>query len=740
MPENFINSNSSLSNLSFSNEAKIGEKVENRNEPINLTDKPNLNSVKEQPDSINGAKKPDINTETKIDQPQEYLNGIVDGISQGDLTEGSISSLGLSIKDQNYILNQVGKLKFGHIKPKEVKSTDELDPSTRPSEPEKVDTGDNLSSKRDYFRQQATLKGEAQTELKEVEKSPQEIIDYIQANSFQKANDLELLKKHPGFGSRFKAWLAGDNDFKISKDGKIEEKKLAIYGRKFVSSVLNKRVATASAVAIGMSVLTGGIGATAGGTIIGSAVGRAAGEMLTAEKELAAKREVLNSKAKVWKRLESLSKEYKSAPENEKATLLKQIVDLYHEEGQDETLDLLAKSQVNQEIQQKRLDKVKKRFQMIGELAGLAGGLGFQHLSGHFDAIDLDFFNKVDKQNIFHSVISHAGGNYAQFTGQETTALKALGNIANQEVLLRGVSQSSILMHALVERGLPVLLGAYAGELFNRKSKKLESSNSSEITPGEPITTEPNTTENSTEPSAQVSDSDTNPGIESQSEPIATESTRTPEPESESKPKDETERKKFWENEMLKYNHSKLPEKDQTWIERKDGQPNGDMVTIESSDFKLDPPRVAIRRENESYITHEFVAIDDFLKNYVRGEKIKPSSRKEITEKIDKEVEDNSLKKEADKVRKELLGKELDLNIFGKKNARGELTPSFSSIKHNGKSYDIELVPGDYKEVKSNLEERLKATGAKSIKEKVTLIGTKLRGDRVVLVLKLVSK
>lgn len=759
MPEIGVN-NSSLANPAFSNEAKSPDKnvIDIYNKLEDLKVGSNLNSAvaNKLPDTSAEHTSSISRKKDGTDSPQEHLDNIVQGILDKDLVEGQVGNMGLTVKDQQYVLNAISAVKFGRISPENGSVAQGEDNLSGPNELEKVKTGNSLSNKRDFWRQHSYLDSEIKTEASEHVTSPQKIIDYIQNNSFKQAQELELLRKHPDFRSKFKGFLAGDYDFKVGDSGEISKNKLAIFGRKALSTIFNKRVVTASAIAVGMAVLTGGIGATAAGGVIGSAVGRAAGEMATTKKELMAKQKIIEAKAKVWNRLEILSNEYRNSSEAEKATLLKQIVDLYHEKGEDDALDSLAQAQVGFETQQKRLDKTKKIFQMTGEVAGLAGGLGLQHFAGKFDAIDLDFFNKVPHQSIFHSVVSHSGGNYAQLTQADQISPKLMEyygklgiDMHQSETLLRGISQSNVLVHALVERGLPVLVGAYAGELFGRKKEYFKKDDVANhryeaITGTQPENGQKVVADTSPKVTKSVVDLSAKPKNDTVKEPVKNAESLAPiRTENEKKPKNEGEMKKFWENKMLENNHSKLPEENKSWLEKKDGNPSGDMVMVEGVDFKLDPPRVAVKRENDSFITYEFIAINDFLKNFVRGEKVKSNVEVASEVKSNEKEKQAALNEESLKLREDLLDKELELDIFSRKDDRRGIVPSLSTIKHNNKSYGVDLISDDYKTISDHLEERLKEAGTKSIKEKVTLAGTKIksngRGSKIVLVVKLIK-
>ncbi len=305
---------------------------------------------------------------------------------------------------------------------------------------------------------------------------PEELVDLVNKASFREVRKHEISQKYgKGLIGKTRAFLAGEFDVGVGKaDDKVRRSgwnKCAEAGRRASMSIFNRRVAGAAGTAAVLGVLTGGVGAAAGGVIFGSMAGRGTAEAIAAVrgKETGARMEILEAEKEHWHRLKELAGEL-SETENpdQKLELMTEITNLYHKQGESVLLKQMQTAEEKLGGEREALNKSRARWQLAGEIAGMGAGVGYSFLTGRFAAIDIDLWNKVDGQNIAHKVLKVDGVWHFAYNAAEKAA--GIGGGATTNVLGEPAWK---IAAATMERSVPVLMSAFAGAGVGRKVEEV---------------------------------------------------------------------------------------------------------------------------------------------------------------------------------------------------------------------------------------------------------------------------
>ena len=300
----------------------------------------------------------------------------------------------------------------------------------------------------------------------------EELIRVVGAASFQDLRQHEIAQKYgEGRLGQIRAYLAGEFDVGIGRDDAIRRSnwnKCAEVGRRVLTSVFNRRTLAATGAAVILGVLTGGVGAAAGGIIFGSMAGRGVAEALAVVygKETKARREILEAEKECWYELRRLSQELIQTQDLERrAEIVRQITALYFRQGEAVVLQKIQLAEEGLREIQVNLDKLRRRCQIAGEITGLGAGVAYSFLSGNFAAIDIDLWNKIKGQNIAHKVVRIDGvWHFVYNTAEKTTGVSG-GALTH----VLGEPAWKIAAATIVERGVPVLASAGLGALLGKK-------------------------------------------------------------------------------------------------------------------------------------------------------------------------------------------------------------------------------------------------------------------------------
>lgn len=338
-------------------------------------------------------------------------------------------------------------------------------------------------------------------------KSIEELINLINIASFEQVAKQEKESKYgKGLIGSFKQFLAGEQDFNINKQGEVQRdgwNQLKEAGRKFAMTVFNRRTLAAGGSAALIGVLTGGIGWAASGVVLGSMAGRGLAETIDSlrGKERQSRIKVAQAERSRWYELKELSAQLEETEDSEKKyQLMKQITDLYYNQGESAVIKELHLAEQNAAQEKEGLNRLRNNLQRVGEIAGAGAGIAHGLLSGHAEAIDIDLWNKVDGQSIAHDVVKindawhfmegNATGLLSSgfdqgaiqsahaFEGATVETLKSLG-FASVGEALRSLGIGSVGEPAwkigaalAVERALPVLMSSVAANYFGGQAEK----------------------------------------------------------------------------------------------------------------------------------------------------------------------------------------------------------------------------------------------------------------------------
>jgi hypothetical protein len=304
--------------------------------------------------------------------------------------------------------------------------------------------------------------------------SVEELITALQKATFEDLKKSERDKKYgKGTIGKIKAWLAGEYDVKVSGNEVKGGSNWAAGTRKITQTLLNKKNVAAAATSVGIGILTGGAGFAATGVIAGSSVGRLTAEALTYGKEMKARKEVLLAEKERWYQLTQLALEYDEAQETEKKTnIANQIVDIYHQQGESAVIKQLGDRRKTLAETRESQDKLRHRLQIAGGIIGGGAGVASEVLSGKISgAIDLDLWNKVDRQNLAHQITKVNGEWHFLYTEAEKAAGLAgdqASHILGNPIWL-GSNQADIALATTIQRTVPVLATAWAGSILADK-------------------------------------------------------------------------------------------------------------------------------------------------------------------------------------------------------------------------------------------------------------------------------
>jgi len=300
-------------------------------------------------------------------------------------------------------------------------------------------------------------------------KNIDEILEIVGRLDYKDFRYLELAKQYgEGALGKLKAFLAGESDFGIDQDDQIRRddwNACAEAGRKALYTVLNRRTMAATGVAAVLGILTGGVGAAAGGVIFGSMAGRGAAEAISAitGKERGARKDLLIAEKERWYELKRLADELQKAEDEQKrADLMTQITDLYFKQGKNVVLKQLQLANERFESEKEGLDKLRNRLQTLGEIVGVGAGIAHSYLTGHFAPIDIDLWHKVKGQSLMHEVVKINDTWHFVFNEAEKAGF---AHVLGEPAWKIGVA-------TLAERGLPVLLAAFGASVYGARHER----------------------------------------------------------------------------------------------------------------------------------------------------------------------------------------------------------------------------------------------------------------------------
>jgi len=369
---------------------------------------------------------------------------------------------------------------------------------------ERRETAKNLARARER-----RIKGYVEI-LKSGASTPQQLKDMMAEISFKDLIEAQnRIKYGKGAVGKLRAFMAGESDFQINDDEQVTNyyqslnqlrqelgrepskqehaERLGINpeqlgeihliedanvlkeaGRRLISTFANKRTAVSAGLYLTMGLLTGGFGWAAGGVLMGGMAGRGAAEMsqLFSGKIRDARENVLYAEKARWERMQALSLEMRAQNEDAVAqgALAKELIDLTYRQGNDVLVRNLGESEKELSSREEKFNKLRNRLQTAGEFVGAAAGVT-SILNGGVEHLDMDFFNKLDDQSIFHGVQqSDSGWQFLYSSGAEA----GLAHNAGATILGAGqfgahaleATTSQVLAYTIAERTLPMLIAS----------------------------------------------------------------------------------------------------------------------------------------------------------------------------------------------------------------------------------------------------------------------------------------
>jgi len=307
-----------------------------------------------------------------------------------------------------------------------------------------------------------------------------EILEVVNELDYKDFRYLELAKKYgEGTLGKLKAFLAGESDFGIDQNDEIRRNgwnACAEAGRKVLYTVFNRRTIAATGAAAVLGILTGGVGAAAGGVIFGSMVSRGVAEAFSAitGKERGARRDVLIRERGRWYELKELAGKLQEEKDvQERTNLMIQITDLYFKQGENRVLQLLRVANEKFESEKQGLNKFRNRLQTIGEIVGLGVGIAHSYLAGRFASIDIDLWHKVKGQSLMHEVVKiNDTWHFVYNSAQEAVSAHQSGAAMSGFAHVLGEPAWKIGVATFAERGLPVLLSAFGAAVYGGRYER----------------------------------------------------------------------------------------------------------------------------------------------------------------------------------------------------------------------------------------------------------------------------
>jgi len=270
----------------------------------------------------------------------------------------------------------------------------------------------------------------------------EDYIDLINALSPQEQKALQLEAEYgKGRTGKFKAFLAGEHDFKIYENGEIKRQVWMELLRKATVTVFNRRTALQVSALGVIGILTGGVGSLGAGiaTILGSQVGRGGVEAWESinGKEGNIRRKIAEANVANWAKLKQDARGLHN-PELTEEERNQKIINLV--EGYCK-IDNEVMTQ-KEELRKTKLevDKLREKWTKIGAWAGLGTNIfahgfltGLTHLKEIFTHLDINgdkIFHDVtqingvwnflyNKGEAFAQTVQHIGGKTAHAIVQE---------------------------------------------------------------------------------------------------------------------------------------------------------------------------------------------------------------------------------------------------------------------------------------------------------------------------------
>lgn len=306
-------------------------------------------------------------------------------------------------------------------------------------------------------------------------KSPEELVDRVHQASFSQERRYQIEQKYgAGYFGKLKAFFAGEYDFSIGESDEIQRTKwnqVSESGRRVLMTLFNRRTIGATGGALILGALTGGVGAIPAGVILGSAAGRGLAEAYGAVYEGRHRFQVLQAEKARWSELKNLANQSSETPADDadkKFELLSKITNIYYKQGEDEVTKDLVKTEEKFATAQEKLNKVRARAQLAGEILGAGAGVAAGFLHGRFAAIDIDLWNKVPGQQIAHEIIRTENGwqfAYGQAKGLLTAGLEPGKALSQQALHALSEPLWKIGLAAFAERGASVIATAWLASL-----------------------------------------------------------------------------------------------------------------------------------------------------------------------------------------------------------------------------------------------------------------------------------
>lgn len=303
-------------------------------------------------------------------------------------------------------------------------------------------------------------------------RNKEEILAFIEGMDPTEFLQQELEKKRgKGWWEKLGAACRGEYATEITAEGKMKQQGWGELIHRGAKILKDKRLLFGAGACIAIGVVTGGVGVAAAGALFGAVAGRAAGETAAAfsKEEFKARESLFVAQQTKWWSLKTMAVEYRDAEANGDQEVmkekLKEIVDLYFSTTNEE---VQAQKEIGEK--QQKWDKISNNLQTIGGIGGVAAGVGVGHLLGSFSGVDIDLWNKVDGQSVFHDVQRGVDGNWH--------FLQRAGEKIGEYTVQRG----DTIYHALGEpawkvytaaaaKALPVLGAMWAGTYFENQRR-----------------------------------------------------------------------------------------------------------------------------------------------------------------------------------------------------------------------------------------------------------------------------
>lgn len=385
----------------------------------------------------------------------------------------------------------------------------------RRTEKEKAEVRKNIARARER-----RIKGYAEI-IKHGARTPQELQDLLADISFKELKEAQDRVKYGGSAlGKLKAFMAGERDFEINDDQAVREyyktlndlrlesngaeptkqqhaERMGISveqleqihliedaniliesGRRLASTFINKRTAISAGAYVGLGLLTGGFGWAAGGVLLGGVAGRGTAELgeLAVGRTREARESVLYAEKARWERMQALALQIRSSKEDAvtQGALTKELIDLMYRQGENVLVRNLAENEKELTKREEKFNKFRNRLQTAGEVVGGAVGLT-SILNGGVEHLDMDFFNKVDGQSVFHGVQqTESGWQFLYSSGAEA----GLANAQGATILASGefgahaleATTSQVVAYTVAERTLPILLASQFASIDHRRT------------------------------------------------------------------------------------------------------------------------------------------------------------------------------------------------------------------------------------------------------------------------------